>query len=64
MNRRVYQSLFLDIAENFFQYIYSFDLDEIQDLESDIKANGWRVETITEIQDANVLLPQQETSFY
>ena len=64
MNRRVYQSLFLDIAENFFQYIYSFDLDEIQDLESDIKENGWRVETITEIQDANVLLPQQETSFY
>ena len=36
-NRHVYQSLFSDIAETFFEYIDSLDLDEIQELDSDIK---------------------------
>ena len=40
VNRRVYQSLFLDIAENFFEYMHSLDQDEIQELDSGIKGNG------------------------
>ena len=31
VNRRVYQSLFSDIAESFFEYIHSLDPDEIQE---------------------------------
>ena len=56
VNRRVYQSLFLDIAENFFEYMHSLDQDEIQELDSGIKGNGWGVESITEIQNAQHLL--------
>ena len=71
-NRRVYQPLFSDIAESFFEYMYSLDPDEIQELHSNLKANGWGVQSITEIQDVHylqtvfndVLLSQWETSLY
>ena len=43
VNRCVYQSLFSDIAKSFFEYIHSLDPDEIQELNSDLKANGWGV---------------------
>ena len=39
--RRVYQSLFIDIADFFIEYIESLDLDEIQQMDDDIKSNGW-----------------------
>ena len=39
--RRVYQSLFIDIADIFIEYIQSLDLDEIQQLDDEIKSNGW-----------------------
>ena len=55
VKRRVFQSL-SDIAENLFEYIHSLDQNEIQELGSDIKANGWGVESISEIQDAQHLL--------
>ena len=47
---------FSDIAESFFEYIRLLDPDEIQELDSDIEANGWGVESITEIQHAEQLL--------
>ena len=56
VNRRVYQSLFPDIAENFFEYIHSLDPDEIQKLDSGIKENGWGVQSITEIENVQHLL--------
>ena len=56
MNRHVYQCLFSDIAETFFEYIDSLDLDEIQELDSDIKTNAWVVQSITEFEDAHHLL--------
>ena len=56
VNRRVYQSFFSDIAENFFEYIHLLDPDKIQELDSDIKVNGWGAESITEIQDTQHLL--------
>ena len=38
--RRVYQSLFINIADIFIEYIQSLDLDEIQKIDDDIKSNG------------------------
>ena len=38
--RRVYQSLYLDVADIFFEYIQSLDPDEIQQLNEDLKSNG------------------------
>ena len=35
--RRVYQSLFIDIADIFIEYIHSLDLDQIQQMDDDIK---------------------------
>ena len=64
MNRRVYQTLFLDIAENFFEHIHSLDPDEIQEFDSDIKANGWGVKSVTEIQDAQHLLTIFQMFYY
>ena len=39
--RRVYQSLFIDIADIFIEYIQSLDLDEIQQMDDNIKSKGW-----------------------
>ena len=50
--RRVYQQLFLDIAELFHEYIESVDFYEQQDIEEDMKTNGWgTVENIRTIKD-------------
>ena len=53
MARRVYQHLYYDIAELFFEYIRSIDLYEQQDIEEDLKINGWgAVENIRNIKDS------------
>ena len=55
--RRVYQQLFLDIAELFHEYIESIDFYEQQDIEEDMKTNGWgTVENIRTIKDFVKLL--------
>ena len=64
MNRRVYQSIFSGIAESFFECIRLLDPDEIQELDSDIEANGWGVESITEIQHAERLLTIFQIFYY
>ena len=38
--RRVYQFLFVDVADSFIEYIHSLDVDEIQELDNDLKVNG------------------------
>ena len=38
--RSIYQSLFINIANIFIEYIQSLDLDEIQKIDDDIKSNG------------------------
>ena len=51
--RRVYQYLYFDIADLFFEYVKSMDSYEIQDIEEDMKANGWgAVEKISEVNDS------------
>ena len=60
----MYQSLFSDITESFFEYIHSLDPDEIQELDSDLKANGWGVRSLTETQDAHHLLTIFQVFYY
>ena len=55
--RRVYQHLYLDVAELFYEYIQSIDPCKQQDIEEDIKINGWgAVENTKTIKDATRLL--------
>ena len=51
--RRVYQYLYFDIIHLFLEYVKSMDSYEIQDIEEDMKVNGWgTVEKISEINDS------------
>ena len=50
--RRVFQLLFIDINDIFFEYIQSLDLDEIQKMDDDIKSNGWGVKSLLEVENA------------
>ena len=54
--RRVYQSLFVDVTDIFIEYIQSLDLDEIQQMDGDIKYNGWGVKSLLEIGNTYDLL--------
>ena len=45
-SRRVYQALFIDIADSFIDYMHSLDINEIQELDDDLKANKWRVKSL------------------
>ena len=53
---QVYQHLHADIADIFFEYIHSLDPDEIQQLDDDIKSNGWGVTNLLEIDNSLELL--------
>ena len=39
ISRHVYQSLFVDVADSFIEYIHSLNVDEIQQLDDDLKEN-------------------------
>ena len=55
--RIVYQNLYFNIAELFSEYIQSIDSYEQQDIEEEMKINGWgTVESISEIKDSMRLL--------
>ena len=54
--RRVYQHPYAVIADIFFEYIHSLDPDEIQQLDNDIKTNGWGVINLLEVDNALELL--------
>ena len=41
--RHVYQSMFVEVIVTFIQYINMLTPDEIQQLDNDLKDNGWRV---------------------
>ena len=41
--RRVYQKLWIDISELFAEFIRSIDPLNLQDMDDDIKANGWGI---------------------
>ena len=54
--RRLYQALFYEIAETFMQCVNILAPDKIEQLDADLKANGWRVKLIVEIEDYIELL--------
>ena len=54
--RRVYQHLQCDIAELFADYVRSMISFELQDIDEDIKINGWGVQKVSEIKFSIKLL--------
>ena len=56
ITRGVYQQLQFDTAELFAEFIKSLTIFELQDLDEDIRANGWGIKKISEIQDSEEVL--------
>ena len=54
--RRVYQQLHINVTELFSEFINSLSSYEVKDMDDDIKANGWEIKNITEIEDAHELM--------
>ena len=52
----MYQNLYADIADTFIENIHSLDADEIQELDEDLKTNGWGAKTALEIENSLELL--------
>ena len=52
VGRRVYQQLHLDVSELLAEFIRSIDLLNLQDMDNDIKANGWGIRKITDVNEA------------
>ena len=48
--------MYVDIADTFIQYIHSLKPEEIQQLDDDIRANGWAIESIVDIKKSAELL--------
>ena len=64
ISRRVYQALFIDIADSFIEYIHSLDINEIQELEDDLKALGWRVKSLLEVENVYDLVTVFQNFYY
>ena len=64
MSRQVYQAIFIDIADSFIEYIHSLDINEIQELEDDLKANRWGVKSLLEVEKAYELLTVLQMFYY
>ena len=60
----MYQFLFLDVADSFTEYIHSLDVDEIQELDNDLKVNGWGTKSLLEIENAYGLLTVFQMFYY
>ena len=50
--RRVDQQLYLDVSELFANFIRSIDPLNSQDMDNNIKANGWGIKEITDVNNA------------
>ena len=61
---RVYQHLYADIVDIFFEYIHSLDSGEIQQLDDDIKTNGWGVINLLEVGNAFELLSNLQLFYH
>ena len=60
----MYQSLFVDVADSFIEYIHLLDVDEIEQLDYDLKANGWGTKSLLEIENAYELLTIFQMFYY
>ena len=62
--RRVYQDLYLDIADLFQKLIRSFPPQDIQDMDDDIKSNEWGARNILDIEHSLELLNIFQTFYH
>ena len=62
--QKCHQSLYADIADYFIQYINSLEPDKMKQLDDDIRANGWGVISIFEIQNSVELLQFFDIFYY
>ena len=60
----MYQNLYADIADTFIENIHSPDADEIQELDEDLKTNGWGAKTLLDIQNSFELLSFFQLLYY
>ena len=58
------QSLFVDVAGSFIEYIHSLDVDEIQQLDDDLKSNGYGAKSLLEIENAYEMLTNFQMFYY
>ena len=63
-SRRVYQALFIDIADSFIDYMHSLDINEIQELDDDLKANRWGVKSLFEVENAYEIFTVFQMFYY
>ena len=54
--RRVYQQLYFGTVELFAEFIRSFSSFELQNMDDDIRANGWDIKYIREVRDSQELM--------
>ena len=54
--RKIYQYLFTEVAGIFLEYIHSLDSNEIQQLDDNIKTNGWGFISLLKIYNSVGLL--------
>ena len=50
--RRVYQQLWIHISELFAEFIRSISPLDLQDINEDVKSNGWGIKKITDVNNA------------
>ena len=54
--RRVYKLLYTFAFENFHEFISALDYNKINEINEDVKTNGWALKSITEYSDSFELL--------
>ena len=64
ISRQVYQALFIDIADSFITYIHFLDINEIQELDDDLKANGWGVKSLLKVENVYEILTVFQKFYY
>ena len=62
--RRIYQDLYIDVADLFQEFIRSLPPQDIQDINDDIKTNGWGVKSILNVENSLELLKIFQTFYY
>ena len=62
--RRVYEELYLDIADLFQEFIRSLPPQDIQGMQADTKSNGWGVKNILDIENSLELLNVFQTRYH
>ena len=62
--RRVYQHIYNDIADILFEYDHSLNPVEIQELDMDIKSNGWGVKNVLYPENSPELLSVYQAFYH